>query len=168
MIGGDAPYDHEGGDGPADGPSPQPPQAPQAPPPSQPSQSPQPLQPPEIDEPAARADPLPPPDPAPAPPSPEPTGDERVDTALARFDELTAAPVADHVEVFEDVHRRLQDVLASVDHEERSEAAAPEEPSDGASRPQPAPQPEPQPAPQPAPRPGQAPGPRPGPPNWGS
>jgi hypothetical protein len=164
MIGGDAPYDHEGGDGPADGPSPQPP------PSSQPSQSPQPLQPPEIDEPAARADPLPPPDPdpAPAPPSPEPTGDERVDTALARLDELTAAPVADHVEVFEDVHRRLQDVLASVDHEERSEAAAPEEPSDGASRPQPAPQPEPQPAPQPAPRPGQAPGPRPGPPNWGS
>jgi hypothetical protein len=160
MIGGDAPYDHEGGDGPADGPSPQPP------PSSQPSQSPQPLQPPEIDEPAARADPLPPPDPdpAPAPPSPEPTGDERVDTALARLDELTAAPVADHVEVFEDVHRRLQDVLASVDHEERSEAAAPEEPSDGASRPQPAQQPEPQ----PAPRPGQAPGPRPGPPNWGS
>ena len=84
---------------------------------------------------AVRAEPAPPP----APPAPEPTGDERVDAALSRFDELAAAPVADHVEVFEDVQRRLQDVLASVDHEEQPDAAAPEEPSEAAPRPGPGP-----------------------------
>jgi hypothetical protein len=51
-------------------------------------------------------------------PPPEPTGDERVDAALARFAELAAAPVAGHVSIFEDVQRRLQDVLASIDHDE--------------------------------------------------
>ncbi|GAA2452085.1 hypothetical protein GCM10010191_82880 [Actinomadura vinacea] len=61
--------------------------------------------------------------PAPVPPGPgprprqaavrEPTGDGRVDEALARLDELDAAPVSAHVEVFEDVHRRLQELLAS-------------------------------------------------------
>src|SRR5262245_43814384 len=44
-------------------------------------------------------------------PPPEPTGDDRVDAVLARFGELGGAPVADHVEVFEDVQHRLQDVL---------------------------------------------------------
>ena len=52
------------------------------------------------------------------PPMPEPTGDERVDVALARLGELSGAPVADHVEVFEDVQRRLQDVLAAVDQDD--------------------------------------------------
>ncbi|HEX6469597.1 MAG TPA: hypothetical protein VF069_10930 [Streptosporangiaceae bacterium] len=56
-------------------------------------------------------------------PPPEPTGDERVDMALARFAELTATPVADHVAVFEDVQRRMQDVLASIDHEEPPDPA---------------------------------------------
>jgi hypothetical protein len=51
-------------------------------------------------------------------PPPEPTGDERVDAVLARFDDLAGAPVAGHVEIFEDVQRGLQDVLASVDQEE--------------------------------------------------
>jgi hypothetical protein len=50
-------------------------------------------------------------------PLPDPTGDERVDAALARFAELGGAPVADHVEIFEDVQRRLQDVLVSIDQE---------------------------------------------------
>lgn len=53
----------------------------------------------------------------PAVPAPDPTGDERVDSALARLGDLGAAAVAEHVEIFEDVHRRLQDVLASVDQE---------------------------------------------------
>jgi hypothetical protein len=53
----------------------------------------------------------------PAAPPPEPTGDERVDAALDRLGGLAAAPVTAHVEVFEEVHRRLQDVLASVDEE---------------------------------------------------
>jgi hypothetical protein len=64
------------------------------------------------------------------PSAPAPTGDERVDVALARFGELSEAPVADHVEVFEDVQRRLQDVLASVDHDE---AQGPSDPPDGRS-----------------------------------
>jgi hypothetical protein len=45
----------------------------------------------------------------------EPTGDERVDEAVARLGELGGAPVARHVEIFEDVHRRLQDVLDAID-----------------------------------------------------
>jgi hypothetical protein len=61
------------------------------------------------------------------PPPPEPTGDERVDAALARLGELTAAPVAEHVEVFEEVQRRLQDVLASIDQDA--------EPPDGSAEP---------------------------------
>jgi hypothetical protein len=138
MSGGDAPYDHEGDGGSAEGPPP-------GSYPSQPAAARPPEMPPEIDEPAGGGvDPIP--SAAPAPPSAEPTGDERVDAALSRFAELTAAPVADHVEVFEDVQRRLQDVLASVDHEEQAEPAAPAS----------------------GPRPGQRPEPRPGPPNWGA
>lgn len=128
MIGGDAPYDEESGGGPAEGAPEQPPQQPQPP------QSPQPSWPYQQRQSAEPA--------APAPP--EPTGDERVDAALARFDELAAAPVADHVEVFEDVQRRLQDVLAANDDEERPEPRAPEESSAA------------------------TPLPNPGPPNWGS
>jgi hypothetical protein len=152
MIGGDAPYDQETGGGPADM---------SRPPHSQPlqfrqdPQSPQPPRPSQSRQPREGAAPAAPAEPAPAPASalaaPEPTGDERVDAALSRFAELATAPVADHVEVFEDVQRRLQDVLAAVDHEEPPETSAPEEPSDAASRPSPGPNP----------------GPRPGPPNWG-
>jgi hypothetical protein len=47
----------------------------------------------------------------------EPTGDERVDEELARLGELAGLPVARHVEVFEDVHRGLQDVLTGIDQE---------------------------------------------------
>jgi hypothetical protein len=134
MIGGDASYDHEGGV-PAEGTPPHP-VVPESPP-------------------AARAWPVPPepgesiaqdagnagnadnvriagPD---GPPSPEPTGDERVDAAMTRFEALTAVPVADHVEIFEDVQRRLQDVLASVDNEETPEAAS-GQPSGAAPPPQ--------------------------------
>lgn len=151
MIGGDSSYDSSGygGGGPADGApqSPPPPQsresaAPDGPPaaPTADSEN------AGANEPAGGAGTgAPPATPAPAapaappastvspapwassaptalPPMPEPTGDERVDVALARFEELTAAPVAEHVEVFEDVQRRLQDVLASIDHEQPPEA----------------------------------------------
>jgi hypothetical protein len=47
----------------------------------------------------------------------EPTGDERVDEAMARLGELGGLPVAQHVEVFQDVHRGLQDVLAGIDQD---------------------------------------------------
>jgi hypothetical protein len=73
-----------------------------------------------------QAEPPQPPQPAPpTSPQPGPTGHERVDAALARLDELAAAPVADHVEVFEDVQRGLQDALASIDHDETRDDDAP-------------------------------------------
>lgn len=50
-------------------------------------------------------------------PAADPTGDERVDTALARFEELGRTTVAEHVEIFDDVRHRLQDVLTSIDQD---------------------------------------------------
>jgi hypothetical protein len=43
------------------------------------------------------------------------TGDARVDAATARLEEVPDLPTADHVAVYEDVHRRLQDALADAD-----------------------------------------------------
>ncbi|KAB2339944.1 hypothetical protein [Actinomadura rudentiformis] len=51
-------------------------------------------------------------------PPPEPTGDARVDAALAPLGELGGTQVADHVEIFEGVHQRLQELLVSADEEE--------------------------------------------------
>jgi hypothetical protein len=41
--------------------------------------------------------------------------DEAVDTALGLLDGLDELPVGDHVEVFDAVHRALQDALATLD-----------------------------------------------------
>ena len=41
-----------------------------------------------------------------------PTGDVRVDTAVDLIGNLADLPTADHLAVFEDVHRRLHDTLA--------------------------------------------------------
>ena len=38
-----------------------------------------------------------------------------VDTALERLDDLEERPVAEHVQVFDEVHRLLQDALAALD-----------------------------------------------------
>ncbi|MQA94090.1 MAG: hypothetical protein GEV11_05370 [Streptosporangiales bacterium] len=46
--------------------------------------------------------------------------DPQVAAALARLEELGALPVAEHVAVFEDVHRRLAGVLGSLDEEQAS------------------------------------------------
>jgi len=46
---------------------------------------------------------------------PEVTGDARVDAAAARLSELPDLPTSDHVAVYDDVHRRLQDALADAD-----------------------------------------------------
>ncbi|MGI5169234.1 hypothetical protein ACQEU3_33300 [Spirillospora sp. CA-253888] len=62
---------------------------------------------------------------APAGPQAEPTGDARVDAALARLAELAGAPVAAHVEVFEDVHQRLQELLAAADDGEPGPSGPP-------------------------------------------
>jgi hypothetical protein len=43
------------------------------------------------------------------------TGEPRVDAALVRLDELEELPVTEHRAVFEDVHRRLRDVLGELD-----------------------------------------------------
>jgi hypothetical protein len=41
-----------------------------------------------------------------------PTDDAKVDAALARLGDVANLPVSEHLEVFEEVHRRLQDVLS--------------------------------------------------------
>ena len=41
-----------------------------------------------------------------------PTGDVRVDSAVELVADLSDLPLADHPEVYEDVHRRLQQALA--------------------------------------------------------
>jgi hypothetical protein len=43
------------------------------------------------------------------------TGEPRVDAALARLDDLAGMPVTEHRAVFDDVHRRLRDVLGELD-----------------------------------------------------
>lgn len=48
----------------------------------------------------------------------ESTGDERVDAAVARLGELDGAPTASHPEIFQDVHRRLQETLTGIDGEQ--------------------------------------------------
>ncbi|HET7902821.1 MAG TPA: hypothetical protein VFL59_16670 [Candidatus Nanopelagicales bacterium] len=45
----------------------------------------------------------------------EVTGDARVDAATARLDEVPDLPTGDHVAVYEDVHRRLQDALSDTE-----------------------------------------------------
>jgi hypothetical protein len=59
------------------------------------------------------------------------TGEPRVDAALARLDELAGRPVSEHRAIFEDVHRRLRDVLGDLD----TRQAHADDRSDAASRP---------------------------------
>lgn len=62
-------------------------------------------------------------DAAPDPDGPEQrpaTGEPRVDAALARLDELAGRPVTEHRAIFEDVHRRLRDVLGELDTREQN------------------------------------------------
>lgn len=42
-----------------------------------------------------------------------PTGEDRVDAALERLPELDRLPTAEHVAVYEEVHRSLQDALGA-------------------------------------------------------
>lgn len=42
----------------------------------------------------------------------EPTSDMRVDSALARMQDVRKLPTEEHIDVFDEVHRRLQDALA--------------------------------------------------------
>ncbi|NKZ08980.1 hypothetical protein [Actinomadura latina] len=65
----------------------------------------------------------------PAVPPPEPTGDPRVDAAVAGLGELGGRPVGEHVEIFEDVHRRLQELLASAGQDEPPQPPQQSQPS---------------------------------------
>ena len=47
--------------------------------------------------------------------APPATGDPRVDEALAGLAGIAGQPPAEHVAVYEEVHRRLQDTLADLD-----------------------------------------------------
>jgi hypothetical protein len=60
------------------------------------------------------------------------TGEPRVDAALARLDELAGRPVTEHRAIFDDVHRRLRDVLGELDTRQPSQA---QDAPDAVSRP---------------------------------
>ena len=47
-------------------------------------------------------------------PEPEPTGHPGVDAALDRLRELAERPTSAHPELYDEVHRSLQDVLAQI------------------------------------------------------
>jgi hypothetical protein len=50
----------------------------------------------------------------PSPLHPPPTGDDRVDQAVAGLGRLAGAPAEEHVAVLEEVHGRLRDVLGEL------------------------------------------------------
>jgi len=50
----------------------------------------------------------------PSVPRPEPTGDPRVDDAIARLDDLDRSPTSEHVAIVDDVQQRLQSALSSL------------------------------------------------------
>jgi hypothetical protein len=50
--------------------------------------------------------------------SPEPTGVTAADSALERLRDVETAPLDEHVEIFDDVQRRLHDGLAELDDEQ--------------------------------------------------
>ena len=56
------------------------------------------------------------------------TGESRVDEALAKLDELAGLPVTEHPAVFDQVHRRLREVLGELDSGEPGGAGAPGRP----------------------------------------
>lgn len=47
-----------------------------------------------------------------------PTGVTAADAALSRLQDIHAAPIGDHVEIFDDVQRRLHEGLAELDDEQ--------------------------------------------------
>jgi hypothetical protein len=48
----------------------------------------------------------------------EPTGVASVDAALERLGDVAAAPLDEHVEIFDEVQRKLHDALAELDDEQ--------------------------------------------------
>jgi len=70
-----------------------------------------------------------------------PTGDDRVDAAVARLKDLDTAPVDDHVGVYHDIHARLGAVLGQtgdpVDPADPRDPVDPADPLDSADAPDP-------------------------------
>ncbi|MDQ1628002.1 MAG: hypothetical protein QOI54_1746 [Actinomycetota bacterium] len=62
-----------------------------------------------------------------APPEPAPeVADPRVGAAVRRLDELADLPPAEHVEIYESVHRGLQQALAEAAGDDPASDAAPD------------------------------------------
>ena len=55
---------------------------------------------------------------------PVPTGDVRVDEAVARLSQLKGSPADEHVAVLEEVHGRLRDILGELDETQEPPQAA--------------------------------------------
>ncbi|MCZ4096565.1 hypothetical protein G3I60_41985 [Streptomyces sp. SID13666] len=47
--------------------------------------------------------------------APAPTGQAAVDTLIVRLSDADDLPTADHIEVYEDVHRGLREALTALD-----------------------------------------------------
>jgi hypothetical protein len=54
-----------------------------------------------------------------------PTGDARVDEAVAELSRLQGRPADEHVAILEEVHGRLRDILGELDETPESPQAAP-------------------------------------------
>ena len=54
-----------------------------------------------------------------------PTGDARVDDAIAGLSRLQGRPADEHVAILEEVHGRLRDILGELDETPESPQAAP-------------------------------------------
>jgi hypothetical protein len=69
-----------------------------------------------VTEPIIEATSQPTPEPTPAPtPEPTPGAGDSVQPALDRLADLDALPTHEHVEVYDDVHRRLHGALSDLD-----------------------------------------------------
>jgi hypothetical protein len=53
-----------------------------------------------------------------------PTGDARVDDAVARLNRLKGRPADEHVAVLEEVHGRLRDILGELDEDPAGSAGS--------------------------------------------
>lgn len=62
------------------------------------------------------------------------TGEAQVDSVLRRLGDADALPTAEHVEVYEDVHRGLRDILAALDSRPSPARPQPPVPSPPAQR----------------------------------
>ncbi|MEU5303571.1 hypothetical protein ACH4YO_33020 [Streptomyces noursei] len=104
---------------PTNGPVQAAPDTPDAAPEPAPQQAPEAAEAPEVTEPAEPAGPRP------LGPAVTPTGQAAVDGGLRRLAEADHLPVSGHLDMYEDVHRGLRDVLAGLDQHPGPPAPSP-------------------------------------------